>query len=229
MAEVIVALDVPTARQALAVVDRLPGLRWAKVGATLFAAAGPEMVRELKARGIRVFLDLKWHDIPHQVAGAVEVAAGLGVDLATVHALGGRAMLEAAAGAAHAGGGTLRVVAVSVLTSHDAGDWGDLTGRPAPELSDEVVRLTRLALEAGCDGVVASAHEVAAVAPLLGPDRWTVVPGIRPTGSAPGDQRRTATAAEAVRVGATHLVVGRPITSAVDPAAVYEQLCEDAR
>jgi orotidine-5'-phosphate decarboxylase len=223
VAEIIVALDQPGAGPALGLVDRLPGLRWAKVGATLFLREGPAVIRALQQRRVSVFLDLKWHDIPHQVAGAVKVAAELGVSLATVHALGGREMLAAAGAAA----GSMRLVAVTVLTSHTDAGFGEVLHRQL-EIQTEVVRLGRLAADVGLAGVVSSPLEVAVLRAALGPAAWIVVPGIRPAGSDPGDQRRTATAAVAVRAGATHLVVGRPITGAEDPAAVYQRLCEEA-
>lgn len=225
MAEVIVALDLPTADDALRLVDQLPGLRWAKVGPVLFVREGPALVRELKARGVSVFLDLKWHDIPTTVAEAARQAAALEVDLATVHALGGSAMLEAAVGAA----GALRLAAVTVLTSHTRETYAEVVGREeASEVLSEVVRLARLAVGAGVGALVTSPHEAAAVAEVAGPDRWLVVPGIRPAGSAADDQQRAATPREAVAAGATHLVVGRPVTRAEHPAAVYQELCEAA-
>jgi orotidine-5'-phosphate decarboxylase len=223
VAEVIVALDFPDGEAALRVVDRLPGLGWAKVGPVLFVREGPALVRELKTRGVRVFLDLKWHDIPNTVAQAVRRAAELEVDLATVHALGGRAMLEAAVGAA----GALRLAAVTVLTSHTAASYAEVVGREGgTEVLSEVVRLARLAVAAGVGALVTSPHEAAAVAEVVGPERWLVVPGIRPAGSEAHDQKRTATPEEAVAAGATHLVVGRPITGAEDPGQVYKQICE---
>ena len=209
----------------LALVAGLPGLRWVKVGSTLFTAEGPDLIREFRDRGLRIFLDLKWHDIPHQVAGSVRAAAALGVDLVTVHALGGRAMLAAAQEAA---GSTLRVAAVSVLTSHDAADWSTVVGRRA-DPGAEVERLAAMAVAAGLQALVASPEEAARARAALGPEGWVVTPGIRPTGTDRGDQRRVATAAAAVAAGATHLVVGRAITGAPDPRAVYEELCRDVR
>ncbi len=223
MAEVIVALDLPSGDEALRLVDALPGLRWAKVGPVLFVREGPALVRELKAQGIRVFLDLKWHDIPNTVAEAARQAAALDVDLASVHALGGHAMLEAATGAA----GAMRLAAVTVLTSHTPESYAEVVGREeGAEVLREVVRLARLAVGAGVGALVSSPHEVAALAEVAGPDRWLVVPGIRPAGSAAHDQKRAATPEEAVAAGATHLVVGRPITGAENPGAVYQELCE---
>ncbi len=226
MAEVILALDVASRDEALAMVDRLPGLAWAKVGPVLFVREGPALVSELQQRGVRVFLDLKWHDIPHTVAEAARGAADLGVSLATVHALGGRAMLEAAWEAS----GSMRLAAVTVLTSHAPPEFWETVGRPGPdELSGEVERLARLAVDAGVGALVCSPLEVETLRAMAGPDRWMVVPGIRPAGSQADDQRRSADPAAAVRAGATHLVVGRPILRAEDPRAVYESICEAAR
>jgi orotidine-5'-phosphate decarboxylase len=224
VAEIIVALDLDSAAAVERLLDRLPGLRWAKVGSTLFTREGPGVVRMLQDRGVAVFLDLKWHDIPHQVAGAVRAAADLGVALATVHALGGSAMLEAAQAAA----GRMRLVAVTVLTSHDVAALGTVLGRNAPDPAGEAERLARLAGAAGLAGVVASPLEAARLRAVLGDAAWLVIPGIRPAGSAGDDQARTATAGGAARAGATHLVVGRPITRADDPAAVYQQLSAEA-
>lgn len=225
MAEVIVALDQPTEAAALTLVDVLDGPRWVKVGATLFAAAGPSVVTALRARDIEVFLDLKWHDIPHQVEGAVSAAADLGVALATVHALGGPSMLEAAARAAAST--PVDVVAVTVLTSHTAGEFGRVLGRPdASPLRRDVERLTALARDAGLAGVVASAAEAAAARGLLGSNGVIVVPGIRLAKDEADDHRRTTDPARAVAAGATHLVVGRSITRAKNPLAVYQQVLE---
>ena len=223
MAELVVAFDVPSGREALALAGRLPGLRWAKVGHVLYAREGPAVVRELSARGIRVFLDLKWHDIPNTVAGAVAAARDLGVHLATVHCLGGRAMLEAAVRAA---GPDLPLVGVTVLTSHDAADFEGVLGRGVPDLGFEAERLARLALQAGVRGVVASGHELGLLREALGAEPWIVVPGVRLPGEAANDQARTIAPQDAVRRGATHLVVGRPITQARDPVGAYRQLAE---
>ena len=222
MAELIVAFDLPSGRDALDLAARLPGLRWAKLGPTLHVREGPALVREFTARGIRVFLDLKWHDIPSVVAGAVEAARAQGVTMATVHTLAGPAVLEAAAAVA----GDLALVGVTVLTSHEAVDFERVVGRGVPDLGVETERLARLAVTAGLRGIVASGRELAVLRAALGPTPWIVVPGIRAHGDASGDQARTVTAAEAVRGGATHVVVGRPITQAGDPAGVYQRLME---
>ena len=222
------AFDLPTGKEALALASRLPGLGWAKIGPVLYVREGPALVREFTARGIRVFLDLKWHDIPNTVAGAVEGARALGVALATVHCLGGAAMLSAAKQAAGAQGssGALSLVGVTVLTSHDAGGFEGIVGRGVPDLGLEAVRLARLARDAGLRGVVASGHEVALLREALGAEPWLVVPGIRAPDAPRDDQARTVTPGEAVRRGATHLVVGRPITGAKDPLSAYRGMLE---
>jgi orotidine-5'-phosphate decarboxylase len=228
MAEVIVAFDVASTDEARRLADLLPGLGWAKIGPMLLLAkGGTALIGELRGRGVKVFLDCKWHDIPNTVAGAVRAAAALGVDLATVHGLGGREMVRAAVGAR----GAMRLAGVSVLTSHTAASFAEATGRAelgaaGMDLGDEVARLTRLLVEAGVDAIVTSPHEIARVRDLAGPDRWIVVPGIRPEGSAAGDQRRTATAQAAAAAGATHLVVGRPVIAARQPRVVYQALCD---
>jgi orotidine-5'-phosphate decarboxylase len=220
--ELIVALDLPTAEDGRRMLDRLPGVRWAKVGPMLFLDGGPAFVRECRERGVRVFLDLKWHDIPHAMAGAARTAAALGVDLATVHALAGTEGVEAAVEAR----GKMKVAGVTVLTSHSVESYGGAVGMARPDLRNEVARLARLLVAAGVDAIVTSPEEIATVKPIAGPDRWIVVPGIRPAGSERGDQHRTAAPAAAVAAGATHLVVGRPITAAPDPYRVYQEICQ---
>ncbi|MGE0440984.1 MAG: orotidine-5'-phosphate decarboxylase [Gemmatimonadales bacterium] len=221
MAELVLALDLPTAPDAERLLDRLEGVRWVKIGSVLFTGAGPAFVERLKHRGLAVFLDLKWHDIPNTVAGAVRQAAGLGVDMVTVHTLGGGAMLHAAGEAA---GERLAVVGVSVLTSHTPQEWAAIVGRPAGDLAAEVTRLADLARTAGIAGVVSSPLETARLRALLGPEALLVTPGIRAPGEAAGDQNRTAAAPDAVRAGSTHLVVGRPVLQASDPASAWSSL-----
>jgi len=222
VAELVVALDVASGRDALALAARLPGLRWAKIGPALYVREGPGLLREFAARGVRLFLDLKWHDIPTVVAGAVEAAREQGVAMATVHTLGGPAMLVAAARAA----GDVALLGVTVLTSHDTGEFERVVGRGVPDLGFEAERLARLALDAGLAGVVASGHELGLLREAFGPGPRIAVPGIRAPGETAGDQARTLPAAEAVRRGATYLVVGRPITRAADPVRVYQRLVE---
>ena len=221
MAELIVAFDLPSGREALAVAGRLPGLRWAKIGSVLFGREGPPLVKEFTQRGIRVFLDLKWHDIPNVVASAVTAAGELGVSMATVHALGGKTMLAAAQRAA---GSALALLGVTVLTSHDAAELEGILGRGVPDVGFEAERLARAVQQAGLRGVVTSGRELGLLREALGPEPWIVVPGIRAPGDPDGDQVRTIEPAEAVRRGATHLVVGRPITGAPDPVAAYQRL-----
>ncbi|MFL5492992.1 MAG: orotidine-5'-phosphate decarboxylase [Gemmatimonadales bacterium] len=226
MAEVIIALDVPSGPDALRLLDRVPEARWAKVGSILMTREGPDLVRALVERGLRVFLDLKWHDIPNTVAEAVGSARELGVAMATVHTLGGAAMMEAAASRA---GTDLELVGVTVLTSHDAASYARALGRPEVDLLEEVERQAEQAARCGLAGVVCSAREVAAVRRRLGPRAWIVVPGIRRGSDPEADQVRVATAAEAVASGATHLVVGRPVLQARDPGAAFRGFLEEAQ
>lgn len=226
MSELILALDVPRGADALRLLDRMPELRWVKVGPILMTREGPGFVRELIGRGLKVFLDLKWHDIPNTVAGAVTTARELGVNMATVHTLGGTAMLEAAT---VAGGGELALVGVTVLTSHDPGSYARATGRNEVDLLREVERQGLVAAEAGLRGIVCSPHEVSLLRRRLGPDLYIVVPGIRRRTDATADQARVATARDAVDNGATHLVVGRPVLQADDPARAFEEFLKEAR
>lgn len=223
MAELVLALDLASADAAMKLLDRLPGLRWVKVGSVLMTREGAPLIQALTSRGLRVFLDLKWHDIPNTVAGAVSAAGQLGVSLATVHTLGGRKMMEAAARAA---AGQVRLVGVTVLTSHDDSSYSDAIGRPETSTPVEVIRLAASAMDAGLDGVVCSPLEVVSVRTRLGSSAIIVVPGIRRAEDALGDQKRTATPAAVVAAGATHLVVGRPILDAPDPAHAFQSLSD---
>ncbi len=217
MAELVVALDLASPLAALALVDRLEdAVRWYKVGPMLHVAGGPAVVRGLRERGKEVFLDLKWHDIPNTVAGAVDAAADAGVALATVHLSGGGRMLDAAVRARRAG---IRLVGVGVLTSFGAAEFGAVVGRPVTDLGQEQQRLVRLGMAAGLDGYVAAGAEARAVRALAGDGAAIVVPGVRRSGDASADQARTATPREAVDAGADYLVVGRPVTRAADPRA----------
>lgn len=225
MAELIVALDLPDAPSAVALLDQLPEGCPVKVGSVLMTQAGSGFVRTLVTHGHPVFLDLKWHDIPNTVRGAVAAAAELGVEMATVHALGGSAMIEAAVEAA---AGRVKLVAVTVLTSHSPDSFAAVTGQPVADLEEEVARLAGLAMAAGADGVVCSAAELDIVRPIVGAGR-IVVPGIRRAGDALGDQTRVATPESAVAAGATHLVVGRPILSATDPREAWEAMSRGVR
>lgn len=217
MAELIVALDLPDAPSAVALLDQLPEECPVKVGSVLMTRAGSGFVRGLVEAGHPVFLDLKWHDIPNTVRGAVEAAAELGVEMATVHALGGEAMVRAAVEAA---AGRLAIVAVTVLTSHDAAGFAATTGRAAVDLTAEVPRLAEMAMRAGAAGIVCSAEELPRVRGVVGGGRL-VVPGIRRAEDAVGDQTRVGTPEAATAAGATHLVVGRPILAAADPGEAW--------
>ena len=213
---IIVALDVPDADAARTAARRLRGeVGMMKVGSQLFTAAGPAIVRELIADGHRVFLDLKFHDIPNTVAGGVASAAALGVSLLTIHAAGGPAMIAAAAQAAR--GTETRILAITVLTSLDAAAL-DAIGMTGP-VEAAVTRLARLAADAGADGVVASPQEAGSLRAARGPQFLIVTPGIRPAGADLGDQSRAATPGAALAAGADYLVIGRPILAACDPVA----------
>ena len=217
MARLVVALDLADPRDALALVDRLgDAVSWYKVGPVLHVAEGPAVVRALRERGKQVFLDLKWHDIPNTVAGAVAAAADTGVALATVHLSGGARMLDAAVGARRAG---LRLVGVGVLTSFGPSDFGLVVGRPVTDLAAEQLRMVRVGMAAGLDGYVTAAAEARAVRALAGDGAALVIPGVRRASDATQDQVRTATPREAVEAGADFVVVGRPVARAADPRA----------
>ena len=214
----IVALDVSTAAAARRIVAAVGDSALAyKVGMQLYTAEGPSTVCELVGSGRRVFLDLKYHDIPNTVGAAVREAAQLGVSMLTVHASGGGKMLRAAVEAAQAAKPDLLVLAVTVLTSLDDVELGKIGLRGG--VLDQVLRLAALALSNGCKGVVASALEAAPLRQEFGRDFAIVTPGVRLAGSGPNDQARVVTPAEAIAAGASHIVVGRPITEAADPAA----------
>jgi orotidine-5'-phosphate decarboxylase len=216
--KLIVALDVPTAAAAREIVAAIGDSAWIyKVGMQLYTAEGPQLVRDLVRSGRRVFLDLKYHDIPHTVAAAVHEAAQLGVSMLTVHASGGAKMLRVAVDAARAVKPDLVVLAVTVLTSMDADDLEKIGIQST--VQDEVLRLASLALKSGCQGIVTSAREAAKLRAELGRDFAIVTPGVRPVGTGHGDQVRVVTPAEAIAAGASQIVVGRPITEATDPAA----------
>ncbi len=230
MTRIITALDYPDPATALALADRLePSLTRLKVGKELFTCAGPGLVEQLQGKGFEVFLDLKFHDIPNTVAGALRAAQALGVWMVNVHASGGPAMLAAARDAIESfrAGGSTRLIAVTVLTSLDQAGLEAVGVSAGP--ARQVDRLAGLSLAAGLDGVVCSAREVPAIRARCGNDFLTVTPGIRPmTGSAShgvaepipdDDQRRTLTPLEAINAGSSYLVIGRPITAASDPLA----------
>ena len=222
----IVALDVPDAAAAAALVERLEGAcRWFKVGLELFVAEGPRVLEPLLANRCSVFLDLKLHDIPNTVAGAVRSAARLGVRMLTLHAGGGPAMLAAARTALEGVPHPPQLLAVTVLTSIDQAqaDAVGLGRSPA----QQVELLARMGMEAGIRGFVCSPEEVARLRAIAGPQAVLVIPGIRPAGAAAGDQKRIATPAEALRQGANYLVVGRPITLAPQPARAATAILQE--
>ncbi len=219
---VIVALDRPDLDSAMALVSQLPDVRWWKVGLELFVAEGARPVALLKERGTNVFLDLKLHDIPNTVLGATRSAVGHGADLLTVHAQGGQVMLEAAVeGAA---GSTCQLLAITLLTSINSRQLATQLHVPL-ELPDYVLQLAMTARNAGLAGMVCSPQEVAQLRQVCGSDCLLVTPGIRPAGSAKGDQQRTLTPTEAIAAGSSHLVIGRPITAADKPAEVFANIC----
>jgi len=227
----ILALDVPTAEDALELVEYLGDrCRFYKVGNELFTATGPGIVRELRARGRDVFLDLKFHDIPNTVAGGVRNAARMGARLVTVHAAGGRAMLEAAAKASREASDSCDVLAVTVLTSLKAADAAEAWGRiDAIDPEQEVVRLATLASEAGVPGVVCGGGEAAAVRAKFGDRLATLVPGVRAAAAAGDarsthDQARVVKPAEAAAAGARYVVIGRMVTAAPDRLAAMDRV-----
>jgi orotidine-5'-phosphate decarboxylase len=227
----ILALDGLSAEQALALTARLDGLRWVKVGLELFTTAGPAVVAELRERGLRVFLDLKFHDIPATMAGACRSAARLGAELITVHACAGSEALSAAQAAAHdaaaaAGLPAPTLLAVTVLTSWEPARFAAELQVQEP-VAAYVPRLAELAAAAGIGGCVCSPLEVAVLRAAHPEPFALVTPGIRPAGSPRGDQQRVLTPAAALAAGASQLVVGRPITQAPDPAAAFAALCAE--
>lgn len=220
---VIVALDFARAAEALALADRLaPEQCRLKIGKELFTAEGPAIVRAVQQRGFDVFLDLKFHDIPHTVAAAVAAAADLGVWMVNVHASGGRRMMVAARERLREGGYDTRLIAVTVLTSMERSDLAE-TGLDVEPLQ-QVQRLAGLAADCGLDGVVCSAQEAALLRAQRGPDFLLVTPGIRPAGADAGDQRRIMTPPQAQAAGVSCMVIGRPVTQATDPAAALQAI-----
>ena len=220
MSELIVALDVQTRQEAVEKVKLIGDpVDFYKIGLELFTAEGPDVVKAVKDLGKRVFLDLKFHDIPNTVAKAVKSGGRLGVDLLTIHSVGGRAMIQAAhEAAAEYGEKAPKILAVTVLTSLDQTDLADI-GILGRTPADQVLAMAKFATGNGADGLVCSAFDVGQLSPQLPAGTLFVTPGVRPAGAAVGDQKRIATPATAVRGGATHLVVGRPIMAAPDPAA----------
>ena len=222
----IVALDFPSTEPALALLSQIEGrCRWVKVGLELFLATGNAFVEVLRRRGFEVFLDLKLHDIPNTVAGAIRSVGSAGTSLLTVHASGGSAMMEAAVRQAAALESAPKLLAVTVLTSMDESSLHEVGVAAGPR--EQVLRLGELAVRAGVPGLVCSAEEVRALRQHLGSEVLLVVPGIRSAGAVLGDQRRVATAGDAIAGGANMLVVGRPITQAADPRSAVEALLRE--
>jgi orotidine-5'-phosphate decarboxylase len=221
----IVALDVPSADDALALVRTLGArCRFYKVGNELFTATGPSIVERVRDTGARVFLDLKLHDIPNTVRGAARSAASLGASLLTVHGVGGSEMVSAAVEGA---GNQLGILVVTVLTSFDDRTLGEATGRPEISASAEVARLADVAAHAGAHGIVCSGAEASAMRERFGERLALLIPGIRMRGGAVHDQRRVVTPAEAVVAGARYIVVGRAVTGAADPAKAMDSVMAD--
>jgi orotidine-5'-phosphate decarboxylase len=225
---IIVALDFPSGDTALSFLSHWKDQPkpWIKIGYQLFYATGPKWVVERKEEGYPIFLDLKLHDIPNTVAKAVESLSSLGADMLTIHASGGRAMMESAKEAAekcsHAGK-RLKLLAVTQLTSTDRKMLNEELGIPGT-VADHVVRLARLAYRSGVDGVICSGQEIRQIKAVTAKDFLAVVPGIRPAGSDHQDQKRVTTPQKAIEAGADYLVIGRPITQAKDPLQAYEEI-----
>lgn len=230
MAELIVALDVQTRAEAVEKVKAIgDDVGFYKIGLELFTAEGPDVVKAVRDLGKKVFLDLKFHDIPRTVERAVRSGGKLGVDLMTIHSVGGKAMIRAAADAAAEFGPTgPRILAVTVLTSLDQTDLEDV-GIVGRSPADQVSAMARFAVANGANGLVCSPKEVGTLSAALPKGTLFITPGVRPAGSAVGDQKRVATPADAVRDGATHLVVGRPILAAEDPVAAAKRILGEMR
>jgi orotidine-5'-phosphate decarboxylase len=230
---IIVPLDVPTIEQAIALLDQLPDVTFWKVGLELFVSTGAEILTLLNQRQKRIFLDLKLHDIPNTMAGACRAAARYGVDLLTVHATAGRDALLASQEAAIAGAAATdtkppNLIAVTVLTSLSARSLAFDLKVPL-ELDEYALQMALMAQECGLAGAVCSPQEAAELRRVCGDRFLLVCPGVRPAGSAAGDQRRSMTPAAALKAGASYLVIGRPITAAADPAAAYAKICDELR
>jgi orotidine-5'-phosphate decarboxylase len=228
MAELIVALDVQTKEEAVEKIKAIgDGVGFYKIGLELFTAEGPDVVKAVKDLGKKVFLDLKFHDIPRTVERAVKSGAKLGVDLMTIHSVGAKAMIRAAADAAAEFGPTgPKILAVTVLTSLDQSDLADvgISGRTP---ADQVAAMARFAIDNGANGLVCSPMEVGSLSKSLAAGTLFITPGVRPKGASVGDQKRIATPADAVKDGATHLVVGRPILAADDPVLAAKNILDE--
>ena len=230
---IIVPLDVPSQAAALDLVDQLPQVTFWKVGLELFTSSGPSIVQELKARGKRVFLDLKFHDIPNTMAGACRAVGGYGVDLLTVHAAAGKAALESSVAAAREGATTAGeepplLLAITVLTSISSRALAYDLKIPL-ELTDYALQMALLAQDSGLGGIVCSAQEAAQLRRFLPQDFTLVCPGVRPDWASGNDQKRVMAPGHALKAGASYLVVGRPITASAEPAAAFQRICDECR
>lgn len=226
---IIVPLDVSSEEAAIALIDRLPQVTFWKVGLELFVSSGSNILKILKERQKRIFLDLKFHDIPNTVAGACAAAARYGVDLITIHATAGQAALQAAQNAIEtnkAPGSDPKLIAITVLTSLSARSLAFELKIPL-ELPEYALEMAMLAKESGLSGAVCSPHEVAKLREVCGKDFVLVCPGVRPTWAAAGDQQRIMTPVQAMKAGATYLVIGRPITGADDPGLAFDRICDE--
>ncbi|WP_017651722.1 orotidine-5'-phosphate decarboxylase [Fortiea contorta] len=228
---IIVALDVPSLEGAIALVNQLPQVSFWKVGLELFTSTGPQILHVLKSQNKRIFLDLKFHDIPNTVAGACRVAAGYGVDLLTIHATSGIEALKAAkeaaqTGAAQAGVKPPQLIAISLLTSISSRQLAFDLKIPL-ELPEYTLEMALLAKEAGLDGAVCSPQEATQLRETCGDDFVLVCPGVRPTWAQQADQKRSLTPAQAIKAGADYLVIGRPITAAAKPELAWKRIFEE--
>ncbi|MGG6264950.1 orotidine-5'-phosphate decarboxylase [Leptolyngbya sp. AN03gr2] len=227
---IIVPLDVSSEEAAIALVDRLPQVTFWKVGLELFVSSGSNILKILKEREKRIFLDLKFHDIPNTVAGACGAAARFGADLITIHATAGKTALEQAQKAIVSntpeGSMPSRLIAITVLTSLSARSLAFELKIPL-ELPEYALEMALLAKESGLSGAVCSPHEVAQLRQVCGDEFVLVCPGVRPTWAAAGDQQRIMTPKQAIQAGASYLVIGRPITAADDPVAAFDRICEE--
>ena len=223
---IIVPLDLPTLEGAIALLDQLPQVSFWKVGLELFVSAGPQILTILKERQKRIFLDLKFHDIPNTVAGACRSAKGYGVDLLTLHSTAGRKALKAALEALGAGELRPKLLAITLLTSINSRELA-LDLKIPLELPEYALQMALLAKESGLDGAVCSPQEVGQLRQVCGDDFLLICPGVRPSWAAAGDQSRVMTPAQAMKAGADYLVIGRPITAAGDPGEAWERICQE--
>lgn len=226
--QIIVPLDVPTQAEAIALLDALPEVSFWKVGLELFVSCGPAILTQIKTRQKRIFLDLKFHDIPNTVAGACRSAARYNVDLLTIHATCGRRALQDAQTALQeeAGDRAPKLIAITLLTSLNSRDLAFDLKVPV-ELPEYALQMALLAKECNLSGAVCSPQEASQLRNVCGSDFLLVCPGVRPTWADAGDQRRSMTPADAIKAGADYLVIGRPITASEDPAAAFQRICEE--